>query len=142
MAKRPATNSGYQNAREMNFRRATTVRVFGVPTEKTTDGYVTILWCGIAVDGVENRQPTERIWHLPKADIVETGKADGGIQWFDLRKETTAVEESYSPVSLIHVARMRLGRRFGRLGSVGDVPVTIEPTSTTIPSSPPVTISP
>lgn len=52
------------------------------------------------------------------------------------------MEESYTPVSLIHLARLRLGGRFGHWGGLLDIPVTLEPTSTTIPSSPPVTLDP
>ncbi len=146
MAKQPTLKAGYDKARAANLRQAACVRVFGVAAESIDRDHETILWCGIGIDGVEHHQATDRIWHLPKSDIVASGKADGvgvrGVSWYDLRKDSTPVEEVYAPVSLVHVARMRLGGRFGHLGTFGDVPITIEPTSTTIPSSPPVTLNP
>ena len=44
-------------------------------------------------------------------------------------------------VSFLLIARNE-GGRFGHWGGLLDIPVTPEPTSTTIPSSPPVTLDP
>jgi len=144
----------YVQARRKSLLAATTVRVFGVPLQsKVSDGYIPIWWCGIGVDGVEHRETTYRIWHLPKAAIVESGKAKGfsfeghDVYFYNVKRECTPLEESLSPVSLAHSARLFLGGRLGGgpvewLSAERDVPVTLEPTAGPTGSKPPTTLEP
>jgi len=139
MAKSGSAGPSYEQARLENLRRSTCVRVFGIPAKSVDESHVTILWSGIAIDGVEQREKTSRIWHIDRSDVVDSGDAGNGEKWFDVAKDATPVEEVYVPVSLVHMARMRVGGRFGRLG---EVPISLDPHTTKIPSTPPLTLDP
>lgn len=141
----------YEEARKRNLVAATTLRVFGIPLRsKASEGYLPVLWCGISVEGAEHREATNRIWHLPEADIVGSGEAEGfrveghPVHWYDLKRESTPVEESYTPISLTFSARLFLGSRFGggSFGGAGTVPVTIDPTAGPTGTKVPTTITP
>jgi hypothetical protein len=147
-------HASYGQARRGSLLAATTVRVFGVPLQsKASDGYIPIWWCGIGVDGVEHRETTHRIWHLPEAAIVESRKATGfsfeghDVYFYNVKRDCTPLEESFSPISLAHSARLFLGGRFGIeplewLSAERDVPVTIDPTAGPTGTKPPTTIDP
>ena len=155
----------YTEARRISLVAATTTRIFGVPLhEGGHHGHRSIWWCGIGMNGAEHREPTKRIWHIPESDIVESGEASGfnvddrQVVWFDVKRECTPVEESYTPVSLAHSARMFLRQRgfggfrfpvwWGIEGGDGDdpnpIPVTLDPRSPSPPltGQPPTTIFP
>jgi len=153
-------HASYEQARRRNLLTTTTVRIFGVPLQaRASDGYIPIWWCGIGLDGAEHRKTTYRIWYLPEADIVESGKAEGfsfeghRVHWYDVKRDCTPVEESFSPVSLAHSARLVLGNRFEGaprwwFGPAEwwfdreQVPVTLDPTAGPTGTKVPTTIKP
>ena len=145
----------YQEARQQGFIAAYTVRIFGVPLDgNVNESHIAIWWCGIAVDGLEHRQGTNRIWHLPNADIVASGEVDGfefnghQVYFYDLDRDSDPIEETFSPVSLSHTLRLYFGSLLGHYpleaqAAPGGPPVTISPNPTTSPTgTPPITISP
>lgn len=148
----------YQQARRDAFVSAYTVRVFGVPLDGGIDeSHIAIWWCGIAVDGLEHRQGTTRVWHLPKTDVVTRGKVEdfefngNQVFFFDLDRDSDPVEETYSPVSLSHTLRLYFSSVLGDspfealAGATKPppVPLTISPSPTTSPTgTPPITIKP
>lgn len=146
--------ASYERARKDNLRAAGTIRVFGVPLgARPAESHQPILFCGLSVEGAEHREATRRIWHLQSTDILATGPVEGfaveagRVHWYDLKRESTPIEESYTPVSLAYSARLFLGGRFGGLfggfgGVVGDVPVTLDPTAGPTGTKPPTTIHP
>lgn len=148
--------TSYQEARKQAFVNASTIRIFGVPLQGAVDDdHTAIWWCGLASDGLEYRQRTNRIWHLPKADIVASGEIqdfefDGHqICFYDLDRDSEPVEETFTPVSLSHTLRLYLNSGLGNALGISstdimteDVPVTISPKPTKSPSGPPVTITP
>lgn len=147
----------YEQAKRKNLLAATTVRIFGVPLQTSaSNGYIPIWWCGIGLDGAEHRETTYRIWHIPEADIVESGEIEGfsfqghQVHRYDVKRDCTPIEESYTPVSLTHSARLFLGGDFGggplewrfEERVVGDVPVTLDPTAGPTGTKPPTTLDP
>jgi hypothetical protein len=151
----------YDDARKRSLIAASTIRILGVPLHGRDAGAaVTIWWCGIGVDGAEHREPTHRIWHIPRADIADSGEVEGfcfeghDVHWYDVKPDCAPVEESYAPVSLTHSARFYLRGRFGGGGWGGGwwgvidggdepIPVTISPSPTVSPTgAPPTTIQP
>jgi hypothetical protein len=148
----------YEDARQQAFATAYTVRIFGVPLGgKDSESHLAIWWCGIAANGLEHRQVTRRIWHLPKAHIVASGEANNfevsgqSIWFFDVDRESDPIEETYSPVSLSHTLRLYFGafledaplQALAARAQQEPVPVTISPSPTTSPTgTPPITIQP
>jgi hypothetical protein len=145
----------YTEARRKSVLAAKTVKLFGVPLQSNpSDGYMPIWWCGIGINGAEHRETTYRIWHVPKAAILDSGRIDGftfegrDVYFYNVARDCTPLEESYSPISLTHSARLFLGGRFNSgpmewlAAKEEDVPVTLDPTAGPTGTKPPTTIEP
>jgi hypothetical protein len=150
---------GYADAKRMALEATTTTKLYGIPLDDavTLDGHTAILWCGIAEDTFDDREVTNRVWHLPNNAIVRRASVDDflheghQVEAFTVRGDVVAIEEIYAPVRLDGMfgaaemlARFRGPR--GRFGGFGggffDVPVTIEPNGSRPTQSPPGTINP
>lgn len=145
----------YTEAKRHALEVATATRLYGIPLADATtlDDHTAILWCGIAEDNFEEREVTNRVWHLPNDHIVARAPAEDfvhagyQVEQITVRRDIVAIEEVYVPVRLDGMfgavealARFRGPR--GRLGGVFDVPVTIEPDGSRPTQSPPLTINP
>jgi len=149
---------GYAEAKRHALEVATTTRIYGIPLADATtlDNHTAIVWCGIAEDNYEEREVTNRVWHLPNDHITARAPADDfvhvgyQVEQFTVRRDIVAIEEVYAPVRLDGMlgavetlARLRGPRgRFGGFGGVFDVPVTIDPDGSRPTQSPPLTITP
>lgn len=150
---------GYAEAKRRALEAAATTRLYGIPLDDaaTLDDHTAIVWCGIADDTFDERQVTNRVWHIPNDAILRRTPVDGfvdeghQIYAFAVRRETVAIEEVYAPVRLdgmfgaaSTLARFRgPGGTFGGLGGIiGSVPVTIDPNGSRPTQSPPLTINP
>ena len=151
---------GYAEAKREALEETTTAKIYGIPLADaaTLKGHTVILWCGVSEEGHDEREVTNRVWHLPDDRIVARAAAAGfvheghQVELFTLRQDVVAIEEIYVPVrldgtpgggfeSLARRAGGGLGFGRGRLG-LGDIPVTIFPDGSRPTQSPPLTIFP
>jgi hypothetical protein len=106
-----------------------------------------MLLCGWAFGGEEQRQPSDRIIHVRKADIRDSGKVDDfehrgqQVEWHEVDLDAPVIEEIYLSLTVGSIVPIRLGESLARRPTDG-IPVTIQPNGPRPTQTPPLTINP
>lgn len=111
----------YAESRTRQVTSATQVRLYGVPLKDANnlEGHTAIIYCGFQSDGIDLRECTDRIWHVPDDGISSFGALEdfpcerGTVHYFDVAKDATPIEEQYVPISLGLVQRDALKAQAG-----------------------------
>lgn len=98
----------YSEMRKRQVPASREVRIYGIllANEGHVEDHTPIAYCGFMIDGIEQRECSNRIWHIPDEKVISTGvvddfKCDGeDVQFFQVARDTFPVEEQYLTLSL------------------------------------------
>jgi hypothetical protein len=127
------TEDALSHAREAQTRSAIAVRVYGVELAEVDDKagrFLAIRFCGLRVGQLDDRTPTNRIWHLPEGSVLKKGEVpdykDGAedVLFFDVKQNADIVEETRQAVVLGREVAVAEDLGAGSLGLFASVVAT------------------